>query len=300
MKDDDWLIIKKEENKKEESKVTFTHLDKKIDTKITKRDIIDYYENVWSLMLPHIKERAITLYRFPSGLKGEKFFQKNASDYFPDFIECKEIEHKDHKKVCYTVVKDEDGILYLANQVAEIHVMTSKINKIKYPDKMIFDLDPSTRNLEMLKKTAKKLKLLIEGIGLTAFIMTTGGKGYHIITPILPELDNDQVRDVALKIAKVLVQSDPDFLTTELLKSKRKGKIFIDVNRNSPMQTSIAPYSIRAKKGITLAAPFFWEELSKVNPDSFTIKGYKLENSWKDFYESAVSLKKILKNVSLK
>lgn len=298
MKDDNWLITKKEEEKDStKDKVNFTHLDKKLDTGITKKDIIDYYEKVWNFMLPQIKDRAITLFRFPSGIKGEKFFQKNSPDYYPEYIECEEIEHKDKKKVCYAVVKDKDGILYLANQVGEIHIMTSKINKLKYPDKMVFDLDPSTLDLKTLKETAKKLKVLLESIGLPAFIMTTGGKGYHIVTPIKSELDNAHVREIALKIAKVLVQSNPDLLTTELIKLKRKKKIFIDVNRNSPMQTSIAPYSIRAKKGITVAVPFFWKDLSKVNPDSYNVKNYKVEHPWKDFFESAVSLKKILKEL---
>lgn len=295
MNDKDWLITKIKEPE-EVSKVKFTNLDKEIDKEIKKKDIIDYYGKIWHLMLPHIKERAISLYRFPSGISKEKFFQKNTPEFFPDYIDRKEIEHE-NKKVFYAVVKDRDGILYLANQVDEIHVMTSKIDKIDFPDKIVFDLDPTNLDLKSLKATAKKLKLLIEGLGLTAFIMTTGGKGYHIVTPIKPELHSSQVRDVALKIANVMVSSDPDLLTTELLKSKRKGKIFIDVNRNLSMQTSVAPYSIRAKKGITVATPFFWEELSKVNPDSFNVKNYKIEDPWKDFDASAVSLKKILKSL---
>lgn len=296
MKDKNWLITKKKDQDQETSNVVFTHLDKELDKGIKKRDIIDYYEKIWNLMLPHIKERAISLYRFPSGISKEKFFQKNTPDYFPDYIDRKEIDHE-NKKVYYPVVKDKDGILYLANQVDEIHIMTSKINKIDFPDKIVFDLDPTTLDLKVLKATAKKLRILIEGLGLTAFIMTTGGKGYHIVAPIKPELDCSQVREVALKIAKVLVSSDPDLLTTELLKSKRKGKIFIDVNRNSSMQTSIAPYSIRARKGITIAVPFFWEDLSKVNPDSFNVMNYKVEDPWKDFYANSVSLKKILKGL---
>lgn len=296
MKDKNWLITKKNDQEQETANVAFTNLDKELDKGIKKKDVIDYYEKIWNLMLPHIKERAISLYRFPSGINQEKFFQKNTPDYFPDYIDRKEIDHE-NKTVSYPVVKNKDGILYLANQVDEIHIMTSKINKINFPDKIVFDLDPSTLDLKVLKATAKKLRMLIQGLGLTAFIMTTGGKGYHIVAPIKPELDCSQVRDVALKIAKVLVSSNPDLLTTELLKSKRKNKIFIDVNRNSSMQTSIAPYSIRARKGITIATPFFWEDLSKINPDSFNVKNYKIEDPWKDLYASSVSLKKILKDL---
>lgn len=296
MKDQNWLITKKEDRAENNSKVEFSHIDKVLDKVINKNDVIDYYEKVWNLMLPHIEKRAITLYRFPSGIKGNKFFQKNTPEYFPKYIKRKEVKHEEHT-VEYAVIKDRDGILYLANQVAEIHVMTSRVSKIGSPDKMIFDLDPTNLDLKILKKTAKKLKSLIEGLGLTPFIMTTGGKGYHIVVPIKPELNNVEVREVALKIAEILVKSDPEQLTTELLKSKRKNRIFIDVNRNSPMQTSIAPYSIRARKGITIAAPFFWKELSKVNPDSFNVKNYKMEDPWKDFYASSVSLKLILKKI---
>lgn len=300
MKDQNWLVTKQDDREEKNTKVEFSHLDKKLDTGVTKQDLIDYYEKIWNLMLPHIEKRAITLYRFPSGIKANKFFQKNSPKYFPEYIERKKIKHKQHT-VDYAIVKDKDGILYLANQVDEIHVMTSRIDKIGFPDKMVFDLDPSTNlDLKVLKKTAKRLKLLIESLGLTAFIMTTGGKGYHIVAPIKSELDNNQVREIALKIAKVLVESDPDLLTTELLKSKRKNKIFIDINRNSPMQTSIAPYSVRARKKITIAAPFFWKDLSKINPDSFNVKNYKIQDPWKDFYDSAVSLKKIIKNLDRK
>lgn len=299
IKEDNWIIVKKNENNEENEKVKFTHLDKIIDKGIQKKDIINYYENIWNLMLPHIKERAISLYRFPNGINEEKFFQKNAPEYFPDYIDCKKIAHKE-KDVCYPVVKDKAGVLYLANQVSEIHIMTSKVDAIEVPDKLVFDLDPSTTDLSVLKDIANQLRTLMKKIGLTAFIMTTGGKGYHIVAPIIPEFDNAQVREIALQIANILVKSNPDLLTTALLKSKRKGKIFIDVNRNSPMQTSIAPYSIRARKGITIAVPFSWKDLSTINPDSFNIKDYPTKDAWKDFYSKAISLKEVLTNLKKK
>lgn len=299
MKCNDWLITKKNDQSigsTSSSKVSFSNLDKKIDGNITKKAIIEYYEKVAHLMLPHIEKRAITLFRFPSGMNGYKFFQKNSPEYYPDYIERKVVQ-SDGKKVAYAVVKNNEGILYLANLVSEIHITTAQIQDLNYPDKIVFDLDPSNLDLKILKDTAKQLKKLLEGIGLKPFIMTTGGKGYHIVAPIKPELDHTAIREIALKIAQTMVKAAPDLLTTEILKAKRKNRIFIDVNRNSPMQTSIAPYSIRARKGITIAAPFFWEALSKVNPDSFNVKNYKIEDAWKDFKDSAVSLKRILKEL---
>lgn len=297
MKDQSWLITKKadsdEDEGVEEGKVNFKNLDKELDKGVRKRDLIDYYKKIWHLMLPHIEKRAITLYRFPSGIKGNKFYQKNAPKYFPEYISRKEVRHE-KRVIEYPVVEDGEGILYLANQVAEIHVMTSKVEKMGFPDKMVFDLDPSEVDMKRLKGAAKKLKTLIESLGLSAYIMTTGGKGYHIVVPIKPEFDNEKVRKIALTIAEALVKLDPEHLTTELLKSKRKERIFIDINRNSPMQTSIAPYSVRVKEGITIAAPIFWEDLSKVNPNRFNVKNYKVEDPWKDFYENPASLKKIL------
>ncbi len=151
-------------------------------------------------MLPHVENRFISMFRFPDGVHGEKFFQKNTPDYFPEWIESKCLKHKKNM-TCYAIVKDEAAIVYLGNQVTVPHIMVTRADKPDIPDKMIFDLDPSRPDLRPLKSAAMKLKGFLEAVGFRPCIMTTGGKGYHIAVPIKRELDNGGVRGFAAKIA---------------------------------------------------------------------------------------------------
>ena len=301
LEDSNWIVVRERDKAQYEPeisldgrKIQLTNLDKELDAGIRKGDYIEYCKKIASLMLPHIKDRPITLYRFPDCVHGKRFFQKDVPSYFPDWMPCHKIMHKE-KQVCYAIVKDEAGIVYLANQVGEFHIMANKEDSL--PDKMIFDLDPSKEDLALLKTMAKRLRKLLIGIGFAPFIMTTGGKGYHIVVPVKPELRNSELRDFALKISRVLAEWDQEHVTTELIKSKRKERIFVDVNRISPMQTSIAPYSVRARPGLPVAAPFDWEVLANVDPLFFSIRNYPLSDAWRDFHKKAVSTKKVIKSL---
>ncbi|HYD03902.1 MAG TPA: non-homologous end-joining DNA ligase [Alphaproteobacteria bacterium] len=296
-----WIVVKKREDVKTKSElkiegkiIQLTNVKKEVDkiTHITKYELIDYYHNIAPLMLPHIKGRLISMLRFPEGVNGKKFFQKNSPDYFPEWLECKKVKH-DSGVVCYTVVTDRAGIVYLANQVIVPHIMVTRIDDLEHPDKMIFDLDPMVENIKELKRIALKLKGMLEGIGLVPFIMTSGNKGYHIAVPIKRELKNDEVRDFALSIAKTLEKNDSG-VTTQFHKNKRGNKIFIDVNRISSMQTSVCPYAARSEIGLPIACPFEWNELTNVDPKFYTIRNYPKTDAWKDFFKKAKSLKKII------
>ncbi|HLP79707.1 MAG TPA: non-homologous end-joining DNA ligase [Acidobacteriota bacterium] len=307
MKDNNWIIIKKRDDDEiygdapatqksitiNKKTIELTNTQKEIEPAITKRELIEYYRKVAEFMLPHVKDRAISMMRFPNGPTGKKFFQKDTPDYFPAWFKRHDIQHS-KSTTSYPVVTDVADIIYLANQVVETHIMASRVKALNKPDKLIFDLDPSVTDIATLKKMATYVGEFLKSIGLKPFIMTTGGKGYHVCVPIKPELDNDAVRDFALKIANVLAKSKPDVLTTELIKTKRKNRIFIDVNRLSSMQTSIAPYSVRARPGLSIACPFEWNELPNIEPDSITIKNPPTTDAWEDFFKNAVSLKKII------
>src|SRR5660398_320236 len=147
---------------------------------------------------------------------------------------------------CYAIVKDEAAIVYISNQVVVPHITVTRIDKPVLPDKMIFDLDPSRPDVSSLKSAALKLKGFLDALGFRSYIMTTGGKGYHIAVPVKRELDNKGVRDFALKIAQTLAKQDAT-VTTDLRVEKREGRIFIDVNRISAMQTSVAPFAARSE-----------------------------------------------------
>lgn len=300
--DNRWIVVKKKEGHRMRSeidvnghRITITHPHKELDTGIQKAELVEYYSEIAPLMLPHVKGRLISMLRFPEGVNGEKFFQKNIPDYFPDWLESKCIEHKGGT-TCYPIIRDEAGIVYLGSQVTVPHIMAARADKPNTPDEMIFDLDPSRPDAPALRSAARRLKDFLESLGFVPYIMTTGGRGYHIAVPIVRELDNDAVRGFAFKIADTLAHHDAT-LTTELIKERRRGRIFIDVNRISAMQTSIAPYAARPEPGLPIASPFSWDELPNIDPTSYTIRNCPKEDAWKDFFARAVSVRDTLKRL---
>ena len=300
---DEWVVVKKREKPHLSTdidvgghRILITHPEKELDNGITKAELVEYYRNVAPLMLPHIEGRFLSMFRFPEGVRGEKFFQKNIPDYFPEWIESKCLEHESGV-TCYALVKDEAAVVYLSNQVVVPHITVTRIDKPDLPDKMIFDLDPSRPDVPSLKSAAVKLKGFLEALGFKPYIMTTGSRGYHVAVPVKRELDNRGVRDFALKIAQTLAKQD-DTVTTELNTEKREGRIFIDVNRISAMQTSVAPYAARSEPGLPTASPFYWDELPNINPTSYTIRNYPKEDAWGNFFSNAVSIRGILKNLA--
>ncbi len=300
---DEWIIVKKKEKPLLSSEIDvrghhikITHPEKELDKGIRKAELVEYYHDVAPLILPHIKDRFLSMFRFPDGVRGEKFFQKNIPDYFPKWIESKCLEHESGV-TCYVIVKDEAAIVYISNQVVVPHIMVTRTDMPEIPDKMIFDLDPSSPDVPSLKSAAVKLKGFLEALEFKPYIMTTGGKGYHIAVPVKRELDNRGVRDFALKIAQTLAKQDAS-VTTELSTEKRKGRIFIDVNRISAMQTSVAPYAARSEPGLPIASPFPWDELPNIGPQSYTIRNYPKEDVWGDFFANSVSIRDVVRNLT--
>ncbi len=306
LRDTRWIIVKKRESRNAPSELTVnertisvTHPHKQLDTEISKAELVAYYSEIAALMLPHVRDRLISMLRFPEGVDGEKFFQKNIPDYFPDWLQSKCLE-REGGKTCYPIITDEAGIVYLATQVVVPHIMVTRADQPDVPDQMVFDLDPSVPDVPLLRSAALELKSFLEALGFAPFVMTTGGRGYHIATPITRELTSEKVRGFALKIAQTLASAHDATLTTEFVKERRKDRIFIDVNRISLMQTSIAPYAARAERGIPIASPFAWDELPNINPTSYTIRNHPKEDAWRDFFTRAVSLNEILEKLTAK
>jgi len=273
-------------------------------TQITKNELIEYYLNIAPIMIPHVKNRPLTMRRFTRGIAHEGFFQKNISDYFPKWIKSIPIKKKEDGIVNYAVCNNAATLVYLANQLCITpHIWLSKIDKLNYPDRMIFDLDPSTKNFDQVRFAAKQLKKLLENLGLQTFVMTTGSRGLHIVVPLDRKKDFDFVRQFAKDVATILAQKYPKMLTTEIRKAKRGKKIFIDTYRNAFAQTAVAPYAVRAKKGAPVATPIDWREVtSRLKPNSYTIKNIfrrlaKKEDPWKYINKSACSLKNARKRL---
>ncbi len=267
--------------------------------KITKGDLIEYYTNIAPIMLPHVKNRPISMQRFPNGIEEENFYQKDAPDYFPSWIQRQTIKKHDGK-VDYVVINNTPTLVYLANQACiVIHTWLSRIDKIYMPDHVIFDLDPSYPDFNLIRKAARMFRVFLENIGIGSFVMTTGSRGIHIVIPIIRRYTFEDTKSFAQDIGSLFVIQHPDMFTMEIRKEKRRKRIFIDTLRNAFGQTGVAPYSVRAKKHAPIATPLFWDEIDSptLQADSYTIKNIfkrleKLGDPWESLHKKAYSLNK--------
>jgi|ERR1700733_3593543 len=268
-------------------------------SKITKGDILDYYGNVAPYMINHCKDHLITMQRFPEGIMGESFYQKNAASYFPHWIKTVAIEKKEGGAVNYIVCNNAATLVYLANQgTLTFHAWLSKYTKLHYPDRMIFDLDPSKKDFGAIIKAAQQLKTIFDDLKIPAFVMTTGSRGMHVYVPLKRVHTFEYVANFSYRVAQILLRQSPKAFTLEVRKDKRKGKIFIDTLRNRYSATSVIPYSVRPHEHAPVAAPLHWSELrSSLTSQKFTIKNIQARlktdgDPWKDVDTHALSLKK--------
>ncbi|WP_051286468.1 non-homologous end-joining DNA ligase [Salinimicrobium terrae] len=241
---------------------------------ITKEGMISYYEKIAPLMLPYLKNRPLTLHRFPSGINESGFYQKNAADYFPDFIKTVEIETEEGKNT-QVLCNDVKSVIYLANQGTVVfHIWLSKKDKLRQPDKIIFDLDPSEDDFEKIKDGARILRNLLKKKKIDPSLMTSGKSGLHLYYKIRRGKDFDEIKALTHDIAEEAEKQAPDLFTTQIRKDKREGKIFVDYLRNAYAQTAVCPYSLRATEDAGVATPIEWEELTKIKSAS----QYNIEN----------------------
>ena len=240
---------------------------------LTKRDIALYYQSIHEHILPHLVGRPTTLVRCPEGMGKPCFYQKHIGYWAPDSLRRVKIQEK--KKVGeYLVVDDLAGVIGLAQMgILEIHTWNSTVDHLEQPDRLVFDLDPDAAvGWAAVVKTAERVRDLLDGLGLAAYVKTTGGKGLHVVTPLRPEAGWDECADFSRVLSEALARQHPDEYLTEASKAARKGKIFIDWLRNIRGATSIAAYSTRAKAGAPVSAPVTWEELPKTRPDQYTVE----------------------------
>lgn len=250
-------------------------------SKIIKSDLIDYYYKVASIMVPHMQNRAITMVRYPNGIDKEGFYQKDMPDYFPDWIKGKTVKKSEGGSTTYVVCNNAATLVYLANQACITpHLWLSKIDKLNYPDKMIFDIDPPPpgKNFALVRHIALRLKSILEDLGLVPFVKTTGSKGLHVVVPIKRTAPFDTVRAFAQEISQVLVNDDPKHLTLEVRKEKRQGRVFLDTLRNAYAQTAVAPYAVRPKEKAPIATPISWDE---VEDPKLASQRYNINNIFK-------------------
>lgn len=271
--------------------IKITNPDKMIypESKITKLEVIKYYQHVAKHMLPYLENRIISVIRCPKGIKKEKFFKKHLENE-NEGIEKIILPNKSNKKEDYYITDIEGLISEAQMNSIEFHIWGSKVDTLENPDIMVFDLDPDEKlDLDKIRQGVKDLKSILDELGLNSFLKTSGGKGYHVVVPIKTKMSWTEFREVSLNIAKLMEAKWPDKYTSNIRKCKRKGKIFIDWVRNTKGATSIAPYSLRARANAPVTMPIKWSELDKVKPNEITmndaIKRLKRKNPWEDFFK---------------
>lgn len=239
---------------------------------VTKGDIAVYYQQVASTLVRYAQDRPLTAERYPDGIAGQRIFQKNVPEYFPDWIPRVEVPKKSGGTTVHAVCDSSAILVFFADQACVTpHVWLSRVDELDRPDRLIFDLDPASNDLDALRSAARGVRELLAELGLTPFLMTTGSRGYHVLAPLRRAEGFDRVRLFAQQVAKLVATRYPNHMTVEQRKEDRGNRIFVDYLRNSYAQTAVAPYAVRAKRGAPVATPIRWDELDTVAPWDFDI-----------------------------
>jgi bifunctional non-homologous end joining protein LigD len=200
--------------------------------------------------------------RFPNGIRGIAIQQKRIPESSPAWITRATVELRRGGVITHAVIDNAATLAYLVNyNMVSVHVWQSRTQAPDTPDQVVFDLDPATDDFSLVRSTARTLRGLLEEVGLIPFVKTTGSRGLHVVVPISLGPDFETVHLFAERVAQRLAATDPDMLTTEFVKQRREGRLFLDVNRNGYAQTAVAPYSVRERRGAPVAMPIDWSEL---------------------------------------
>lgn len=247
--------------------VDISHPDKKIFPKagITKKEMLDYYERIADRMLPHLKDRPLTLHRYPDGINEDGFYQKKAQDYFPDYVDRVEIDTEDGK-ITQVIANTKQTLIYLANQgTLGFHIWLSREAKLRKPDRIVYDLDVDVEEDSAFAKAKKVAAILHDELkDKDPQLMTTGKGGMHVYYEIRRTKTFEDTHEETKKLADSLTEKHPDLITTETLKKNRKGRVFLDYLRNSYAQTAVCPYSLRPTENAGVATLLEWNELDKI------------------------------------
>ena len=279
--------------------VVITHPDKLMfpDEGITKQELVDYYDLVAPVMLPHIERRPITMERFNRGVGENGFFQKNVARGFPAWLERVEVPKKGGT-VNHPLVTDARSLRWLANQnCVTMHVWPSRVPELDRPDVCVFDLDPADGNMVTLRRAALGLRALLDELEVKSWIKTTGSKGYHIVVPLAASVSWRDAARFTHTVGTLLVARDPDHLTQEFSKVDRAGRIYVDTGRNGYSATFAAAYTVRARPGAPVSAPCTWDEVAdtKLTPTTFTLRNMparieKVGDLWADLLTQGQTL----------
>jgi bifunctional non-homologous end joining protein LigD len=238
---------------------------------LTKEALARYYESVADYLLPELKARPLSLVRCPQGPEEGCFFQKHIDKAWSGEIDRVPIAESDGEGI-YAVANSAPAVIGLVQKgVIELHVWGSTTRDLQRPDRMVFDLDPDTAvPWREVKAAARATRDRLSDLGLESFVKTSGGKGLHVVVPIATRHEWDEVKAFSRAVAEAMVADAPGTFTAKMAKKERTGRIFIDYLRNSAGATTVAAYSVRARKGAPVSTPLHWDEVSgRMKPSSF-------------------------------
>lgn len=276
-----------------------THPDKVLfpDDGVRKGELAAYYEAVAPVMLPHLRNRPVTMERYPSGIGRKGFWQKSVSRGFPEWLERVDVPKKDGV-VHHPLANDTRSLLWMANQNAvTLHVWPSRVPELFRPDVCVFDLDPAGDDPATARAATLEVRGLLSELGLRCWVKTTGSKGFHVVVPLDGAATFDEVASFTHRAGALLVKRHPDRLTQEFLKVDRAGRVLVDTGRNGWSATFAAAYTVRARPGAPVSAPCTWDEVERgeVDPRTFTLRSMArrldaVGDLWADLPASGQSL----------
>jgi bifunctional non-homologous end joining protein LigD len=240
---------------------------------VTKQAYVDYLGAVADRMLPWLRDRPLSLVRAPDGVDGQRYFQKNTPSHAPTWIKTITIPAPSaNRDVAYTVCNDADTLAWLGNQAAlELHPAPVRRDKLDRPDLFVVDIDPPDGAFGAAVEAAHLMLEILDDLGLETLLKTTGGKGLHVVVPIVRHVSAERLRHAASRLAEIATERRPDLVTAEFRKAKRQGRVMLDPSRNGPGATLVAPYSPRIRPDGTVSFPVLPKDLGTITPADFTL-----------------------------
>jgi bifunctional non-homologous end joining protein LigD len=260
----------------EDRKIQVSNLDKVLYPKVgfTKGQVIDYYIRAAPVLLSHLRDRPLTMKRYPNGVEGEFFYEKNCPSHRPKWVKTAKVWSESNDRMMnYCLVQDLPTLVWAANLAdLELHTSLSRKNNIERPSMMVFDLDPGApADIVQCCRVGLWLRDLLASMKLKSFAKTSGSKGLQVYVPLNTAVTYDQTKDLSRALAQHLEGEHVDLVTSNMSKAVRKGKVFVDWSQNDEHKTTICVYSLRAREGPTVSTPVTWDEvencLKKKNAD---------------------------------
>jgi bifunctional non-homologous end joining protein LigD len=246
--------------------LSLSNLDKVMypETGFTKGHVIDYYTRVAPAVLPHLRGRALTLKRYPNGVNGGHFYEKQCPSHRPDWVATAAVWSRHNARtIDYCLAEDLPTLVWLANLAdLELHTSLALVSDVKAPTMIAFDLDPGPpATIVECARVALRLREAFDHLGLQAFPKTSGSKGMQVYVPLNTPATYDETKGFALALAQLLERRDPDLVVSDMSKARRRGKVFVDWSQNDEHKTTVCVYSLRARERPTASTPLEWDEV---------------------------------------